>query len=127
MRCGERDLALILDNLVENAIKYSPRGSDVEIDWRAANGAAALVVANEGGPLSEEDRELAFERFHRGKGSRRDGGTGLGLPIVAALARRSGGSARLRNDGTRVRRRGRPAGRGMTLPVSNPRPLRSPA
>ncbi|MDP9189351.1 MAG: HAMP domain-containing histidine kinase [Actinomycetota bacterium] len=102
VRAGERDLALILDNLIENALKYSPSGSAVEIGWSASDGEAILAVSNEGGPLSDEERELAFERFHRGRRARRDGGTGLGLPIVAALARRGGGEARLVNSGSRV-------------------------
>ena len=103
VRAGERDLALILDNLIENALKYSPRGSTVEIAWARDGREGVLAVTNEGGPLSEEDRAQAFERFHRGKGAPRDGGTGLGLPIVAALARRSGGgTAALRNAGSGV-------------------------
>ena len=94
---GERDLALILDNLLENAIKYSPRGSAVEIAWERVDGRASLRVLNAGGPLSDEERERAFERFFRGSSSQRRPGTGLGLPIVAALARRAGGEARLAN------------------------------
>jgi signal transduction histidine kinase len=94
---GERDLALMLDNLLENAIKYSPRGSAVEIGWARRDGRASLSVRSGGGPLSDEEIERAFERFYRGEASRRRPGTGLGLPIVAALARRSGGEARLAN------------------------------
>ena len=98
VRAGERDLALILDNLIENAIKYSPRGSTVEIEWTALeDGRASLCVTSAGGPLSAEEREQAFERFYRGESSRRKQGTGLGLSIVAALARRAGGEARLAN------------------------------
>ena len=93
MTAGERDLALILDNLLENAIKYSPRGSAVEIAWSRLDDGASLRVHNAGGPLGEEERERAFERFFRGASSNRRRGTGLGLPIVAALARRAGGDA----------------------------------
>jgi signal transduction histidine kinase len=96
---GEGDLALILDNLVENAIKYSPRGSTVRIDWGRSGGRGALRVLNSGGPLTEDERERAFERFYRGESSRRRPGTGLGLSIVGALARRSGGAARLDDAG----------------------------
>ncbi|HZA59454.1 MAG TPA: HAMP domain-containing sensor histidine kinase [Solirubrobacterales bacterium] len=94
---GEADLALILDNLVENALKYSPRGSAVEIEWERRDGAAALQVLSASGPLSEEERARAFERFFRGASSPRRPGTGLGLSIVKALARRAGGRARLEN------------------------------
>ncbi len=99
---GDRDLALMLDNLIENALKYSPHGSTVEIGWVRRDHIGVVAVANEGGPLSQEDVDLAFERFHRGSGARRDGGTGLGLPIVEALAKRAGGVARLRNAGSKV-------------------------
>jgi signal transduction histidine kinase len=71
----------------------------VRIDWGRRDDHGALSVLNAGGPLSEEDRERAFERFYRGSGSKRSPGTGLGLPIVGALARRAGGSARLSDDG----------------------------
>ena len=94
---GERDLALILDNLLENALKYSPRGSAVELAWERRGAEASLRVLNAGDPLSDEERERAFERFFRGSSSQRRPGTGLGLPIVAALARRAGGGARLAN------------------------------
>ena len=99
---GERDLALILDNLLENAIKYSPRGSAVEIAWERHDRMGSLRVLNAGGPLGDEERERAFERFFRGASSQRRPGTGLGLPIVAALARRAGGDARLENAGRGV-------------------------
>jgi signal transduction histidine kinase len=102
VRAGERDLAVILDNLLENAIKYSPRDSRVEIGWSEDGDTAALTVASPGRPLSDEERERAFERFYRGQSSRRAQGTGLGLPIVASLARRAGGSAGLENGDGRV-------------------------
>jgi two-component system, OmpR family, sensor kinase len=98
VRASERDLAVMLDNLIENALKYSARGSPVEISWGPRDGGGAISVSNEGGPLSEDERLHAFERFYRGESSRRRRGTGLGLSIVAALARRSGGRARLANS-----------------------------
>jgi signal transduction histidine kinase len=97
VRAGDRDLAAILDNLIENALKYSPRGTPVVIDWAAREDGAVLSVASEGGPLSDAERAHAFERFYRGEGSSDRRGTGLGLAIVAALARRNGGAARLGN------------------------------
>jgi signal transduction histidine kinase len=97
VRAPAADLAIVLDNLIENAIKYSKRGSVVEVDWAADDGAAAIRVSNEGEPLAAEDAERAFERFYRGAAGRRGSGTGLGLAIVTALVRRSGGSARLAN------------------------------
>ena len=94
VRAPAPDLAIILDNLIENAIKYSDRGAAVELDWATSDGTASIMVANDGS-LTDEDAEHAFERFYRGDGGRRGQGSGLGLAIVAALARRSGGTARL--------------------------------
>ena len=75
---GERDLALILDNLLENALKYSPRGSTVEIGWEGGERDAALRVHNAGGPLAEEESERAFERFYRGRAA-----SGAPVPVWA--------------------------------------------
>jgi len=94
---GPTELAVILDNLIENAIKYSPRGSTVSVEYGAENGAARLSVVSQSGPIEPELTRRAFERFYRGADRRE--GTGLGLPIVAALARRRGGRSRLENAG----------------------------
>jgi signal transduction histidine kinase len=96
VRAAPRELAAILDNLVENAIKYSPRGSDVTIECGRENGIASIGVISRSGPLDDEVTRRAFERFYRADGDT-GSGTGLGLPIVAALARRRGGRARLQN------------------------------
>ena len=103
VRAAPRELAAILDNLVENAIKYSPKGSQVTIECSRENGSARVGVISRSGPLDGEVTKRAFERFYRGNG-RASPGTGLGLAIVAALARRRGGEARLLSlDGTGVR------------------------
>jgi two-component system, OmpR family, sensor kinase len=102
VRAGSRELAAILDNLVENAIKYSPSGSSVRIECASENGNATVGVISDSGPLDDEVARHAFERFYRGRGG--PPGTGLGLPIVQALARRRGGRARLESvDDRRVR------------------------
>jgi signal transduction histidine kinase len=103
VRAGSRELAAIFDNLVENAIKYSPRGSSVTIECGRENGNARVGVISDSGPLDEEVARHAFERFYRGRGGR-GSGTGLGLPIVQALAKRRGGRATLESVGeTQVR------------------------
>jgi two-component system, OmpR family, sensor kinase len=102
VRAGSRELAAILDNLVENAIKYSPSGSPVTIECESENGSAIVGVISDSGPLDDEVARHAFERFYRG--GRGGPGTGLGLPIVEALVRRRGGEARLESiDPERVR------------------------
>ena len=92
------DVAIVLDNLVENALNYSPEGSTVTIEWEAAGDHGRLAVLDEGpGVAPDEDGHL-FERFYRGEAGRKGApGTGLGLAIVETLARRWGGRARLAN------------------------------
>ncbi len=101
-RAPTSDLAVVLDNLIENAIKYSAAGSRIELGWAARDGTAMITVSNRGKPLGLNERERAFERFYRGSGSQPGAGTGLGLAIVDALARRSGGESALRNQGDGV-------------------------
>jgi signal transduction histidine kinase len=116
VRAGETEVAAILDNLIENALKYSPRGSTVTVECERMDGTGRIGVVSESGPIDPELSRRAFERFYRGSG-RRDG-TGLGLPIVAALARRRGGTARIENaDGGLVR--AEVSLPGETLPTPN--------
>jgi signal transduction histidine kinase len=98
------DLAHVADNLIENALKYSPPGSRVTIGAAASDGRATLVVADDGPGIPAEERMRVFERFYRGSTGRQSGaGTGLGLAIVAELVERWGGEVSLlEGPGTRV-------------------------
>lgn len=98
------DVAHILDNLIENALRYCPPGTEVTVETSRENGRASLRVCDDGPGIPAEDRERVFERFYRGTNGRQAGpGTGLGLAIVAELARRWGGRVRLLDGpGTRV-------------------------
>jgi len=92
----DADLAVILDNLVENALNYSPPGSAVTLEWGATGDSAWLAVLDEGPGVAPDEPERAFERFYRGAASRGGApGTGLGLSVVEALTRRWGGSVGL--------------------------------
>jgi two-component system, OmpR family, sensor kinase len=87
------DVDRILDALIENALRYSPRGTEVTVEA----GATGLSVADEGPGVAAGEEELVFERFHRGSAGRQGPqGTGLGLPIARELARRWGGDVVLR-------------------------------
>ena len=99
------DLAHILDNLIENAIRYTPGGTRITVAADRVDGRPALVVADDGPGIPPEERERVFDRFYRGSGGRRTApGTGLGLAIVAELAERWEGEAELLDGpGTRVR------------------------
>ena len=92
------DLAAILDNLVENALNYTPAGTTVTLEWGRAGDEAYLAVADEGHGIDPAEAERLFERFFRGARSREGApGTGLGLAVVEALAGRWGGSVTIAN------------------------------
>ena len=88
-------LRRIVENIVENAVKYTPAGGRVEITTRpAADGGAEVVVADDGPGIPPEHVPRIFERFYRvdKARSRELGGTGLGLSIVKHLAEGMGAS-----------------------------------
>lgn len=90
------DIAYLLDNLIDNALRYSGSGAEVQVETSVRDGGACLAVADTGPGISPEDRPRVFERFYRGASGRRaGGGTGLGLAIVDELVRRWGGEVRL--------------------------------
>ena len=100
---SEEDLAILLDNLIENAVRYSP--TRVEIDWGRDGDEAWLAVLDEGPGLAAGEETALFDRFARGSAGRERPGTGLGLAIVQTLAHRWRGSATLANrleGGTRA-------------------------
>ena len=87
-------LIQILENLLGNAIKFTPAGS-IDVCVRAdpdQRERIAIEVCDSGPGLSDEERALLFRPFERGKGERSAPGTGLGLSISRALAERMGGS-----------------------------------
>jgi signal transduction histidine kinase len=86
-------VAQVLDNLVDNACKYSPDGSPVCLSGTREDGHAVLAVEDCGPGVDPADRDRIFERFSQldGQGDRRDGGVGLGLYIARQLARGQGG------------------------------------
>jgi signal transduction histidine kinase len=90
---SREDADRILDALVENALTYSPDGTEVEV----VTVPGGFAVRDRGPGLAPGEEESVFERFHRG-GAGRSGapGTGLGLPIARELARRWGGDVALR-------------------------------
>jgi len=96
---SREDLAVVLDHLVDNALKYSPSGTRVTVGWSSEAADTVRLAVNDQGPgLAEDERSRVFDRFYRGR-SRSDAppGTGLGLSIVETLARRWKGSAGIEN------------------------------
>lgn len=97
-------LAYVLDNLIDNALRYSPAGSRVVVRTGQAGDRASVAVSDTGPGIPADERKHVFERFYRGAHGRRTGpGSGLGLPIVADLVRRWGGEVRaLDGSGTTI-------------------------
>ena len=91
---GDRDkLRTLLDNLVSNAIKYSPDSSRLRISLSTDRAYACIDVADSGPGIPEEEHERVFEAFYQGKPAARGPvrGTGLGLSIAREYARAHGG------------------------------------
>ena len=88
-----RQLASALGNLVENAVKYSEAGGEVDVTAHEEDGWVAISVVDHGIGIPGRDLERVFERFYRvdRARSRETGGTGLGLSIVRHVAANHGG------------------------------------
>jgi signal transduction histidine kinase len=94
-------VAMIAQNLVENAVKYNIPGGRIRIEARAVNGEVEMTIGNTGDGIPKERAGLLFERFFRGRGVARVPGHGLGLSIARELARAHGGDVELvRSDGS---------------------------
>ena len=88
---GDRDLlGQVLANLVENALRHTPRGTAVALRTRTEAGRAVLEVADRGPGVPEDEREKVLRRLYRLERSRTTPGHGLGLSLVAATARLHG-------------------------------------
>lgn len=87
---GQPDaLQILLRNLVDNAVKYTPGGGTVDISVLSGAGTVAVQVEDSGPGIPPEERERVFDRFYRVAGSEA-AGSGLGLAIIKAIAERHG-------------------------------------
>jgi two-component system OmpR family sensor kinase len=92
---GQPDaLMILMRNLVDNAIKYTPNGGTVDVSVVADAGAARITVEDSGPGIPAEERERVFDRFYRVPGSDA-AGSGLGLAIIKSIAERHGASLAL--------------------------------
>jgi len=92
---GQPDaLQILLRNLVDNAIKYTPAGGTADISVVLDAGAVKVTVEDSGPGIPEEERERVFDRFYRVAGSEA-AGSGLGLAIIKAIAERHGATLTL--------------------------------
>lgn len=86
---NEVDLVVLIKNLVDNAIRYTPAGGQVDLSVVVADGATTLIVEDDGPGIPEDEWERVFDPFYRVLGSN-EIGSGLGLSIVQAISARLG-------------------------------------
>jgi PAS domain S-box-containing protein len=92
-------LAQLVDNLISNAIKFTPAGGSVVVRLGRANGSAVLEVEDTGMGISAEEQKQLFERFYRTRSAAEKAiqGTGLGLSIAQAIVHAHGGQIGVRS------------------------------
>ena len=89
----------VIDNLVQNAIKFSPAGSRIWLGASAEGDEVAVYVRDEGPGIAGAEQERVFEKFYRSPRSERIPGTGLGLPIARLIVELHGGRIWIESDG----------------------------
>jgi two-component system sensor histidine kinase KdpD len=124
-------LQLALAQLLDNACRYSPAGSEIEVRSECQGGRIGITVWNSGEEIAPAERERIFERMYRGSlGQRMSAGTGLGLYVARKIALAHGGNLELvaapaRRDGVAFRLI-LPLAKGASESVA-PEPIEAPA
>ncbi|MBW5437179.1 HAMP domain-containing protein [Bradyrhizobium canariense] len=96
---GDRDLLFdAIANLVDNAIKHGCEGGQVIVTCRRTDGGATIAIADDGPGIPTDERDHVFKRFYRLEQSRYTPGNGLGLSLVAAVARLHGAEIALHDN-----------------------------
>ncbi|HEY9599974.1 MAG TPA: ATP-binding protein, partial [Allocoleopsis sp.] len=108
--CDEKLLRSILTNLIANALKYSPQGSEVEVVLTNEEEAVILQVKDHGIGIPQDDQNHLFELFYRGKNVENIPGTGLGLSVVKKCLDLQGGKIAIASE----------VGKGTTAIVTIP-------
>lgn len=100
IRGDKERLAVVLTNIVGNAIKYTPEGGKVEVNCTQENSRLMITVADTGLGISAEEQEKVFEKFYRSTDERIAGlpGTGLGLALALEIVRTHGGTITLDSE-----------------------------
>lgn len=88
----------VFTNLIDNALKYSPAGSPIDIGARLSGNAAAIEIRDRGAGIPAGDFERVFEKFYRSTRPSRASGMGLGLSICKGIVEAHGGSIAARNN-----------------------------
>jgi signal transduction histidine kinase len=86
-------MAQVLDNLMSNALRFTPEGGRVQLSASAYRGQVQLIVEDDGSGIPAEDIPYIFTRFYRGDNARsgQEGSSGLGLPIARSIVEAHGG------------------------------------
>ena len=106
----------VLVNLLENAVKYTPEGTPIELAAWAEDQGVVVEIADRGSGIPPGDEERVFEKFYRGSHTRDRRGVGLGLPICRGIVQAHGGRIWVEN---------RPGG-GASFRFLVPRPESAP-
>ena len=107
----------MLNNLIDNAVRYTQPGGHITVRVDAANGRIVLSVEDDGPGVPEPERERVFERFYRGSGSLEQEGFGLGLAIAQRMVDVMGGVIQVESE----------VGVGSTFSVRLPATAGTPA
>jgi heavy metal sensor kinase len=109
----EAYLEEVLNNLLQNAIKYTPQGGEIKLELQHSSGKAVIHLSDTGIGFDEEARKHLFERFFRSNESRvqEQSGSGLGLPLVKAIVDLYNGRIRAYSEGV---------GKGSTFVIELP-------
>ncbi|MBC5763264.1 sensor histidine kinase [Ramlibacter albus] len=100
LKCAPGDLRSVIDNLIENALRYTPEGGVVDVKLLTESGRPALEVVDTGPGIPQDMLPRVFDRFYRVPGTGAPG-SGLGLAIAQSAAERCGLRVTLRNRGDR--------------------------
>jgi signal transduction histidine kinase len=90
-------LAQLLDNLLSNALKFTPESGRVTVVVSRQDETACLEVADTGVGIAEDELDKVFQRFYRASTAQNVAGTGLGLPIAKSIAEAHGGTISVRS------------------------------
>ena len=107
---GDADaLTLALRNLVDNGLKYSPAGDEVEVQWSSREGRVSISVVDHGSGIPKEEQQAIFQKFVRGRSAIQASikGTGVGLAMVRHILSAHRGEIRLESE----------PGRGSTFTI----------
>jgi signal transduction histidine kinase len=115
IRADKQRLSVLFNNLIGNAIKYTPNGGRVDVVLEITDGFVELAVADSGLGIDPADQPHVFDKFYRAASERVQAvpGTGLGLAIAREVARLHGGDIQLESE----------PGKGSRFVVQLPKPV----